>query len=263
MVLRRLPLLRRAELHRRHVQEPAPGRAAILRQRRPVVRFNARRRWCRNSQDLDEPAVGGDTWTRGETLNLTWQASQKNKFTMFGHFNQRLVDCNSCSATTSPEAGDLLHAPARVPAAGDLDQSAHQPAAVRGRLHLLQRALDLRPGAEQHQRLRPRRGDLEDRDRPPAYRTDAAITFTTAGNHQYNMRAAVNYVTGSHAFKFGMPDMWGTRNYSTTRTRRRRGPSPTASRRTITEYARPLIDLEHLQGGARPLRAGPLDHRAA
>ena len=27
------------------------------------------------------------------------------------------------------------------------------------------------------------------------------------------MRAAVNYVTGSHAFKFGMHDMWGTRQY--------------------------------------------------
>ena len=58
-----------------------------------------------NSQDLDQPAIGGDTWTRGETLNLTVQATPKNKVTFFGHFNQRLVDCNGCSATTSPEAG--------------------------------------------------------------------------------------------------------------------------------------------------------------
>src|SRR5262249_52162462 len=58
-----------------------------------------------DSQDLNNPAVGGDTWTRGETLNLTIQADKKNKITMYGHFNQRLVDCNQCSATTSPEAG--------------------------------------------------------------------------------------------------------------------------------------------------------------
>ena len=35
-----------------------------------------------------------------------------------------------------------------------------------------------------------------------------------AFNHQYNMRFAANYVTGSHAFKFGMQDMWGTRNFT-------------------------------------------------
>ena len=44
-----------------------------------------------------------DAWSRGETLNLTWQATPKNKVTFFSHFNQRLVDCNNCSALTSPE----------------------------------------------------------------------------------------------------------------------------------------------------------------
>lgn len=58
-----------------------------------------------NSQDLNNQAVGGDTWTRGETLNLTWQASRKDRLTWFSHFNQRLVDCNQCNALTSPEAG--------------------------------------------------------------------------------------------------------------------------------------------------------------
>ena len=107
VVLRRLPSLRRAELHRRHVREsPADG----------APQYCANPNGCTfggvdptipgpHSQDLNSPAVGGDTWTRGETLNLTWQADQKNKFTVFGHFNQRLVDCNQCSATTSPEAG--------------------------------------------------------------------------------------------------------------------------------------------------------------
>ena len=56
----------------------------------------------------------------------------------------------------------------------------------------------------------------------PVYRIEASTgtaygaTFTNirAYNHQYNMRFATNYVTGSHAFKFGMQDMWGTRNFS-------------------------------------------------
>ena len=58
-----------------------------------------------NSQDLSHQAVAGDTWSRGETANLTWQATARDKVTFFSHFNQRLVDCQNCSALTSPEAG--------------------------------------------------------------------------------------------------------------------------------------------------------------
>ena len=57
-----------------------------------------------DSRDLTQQAIAGDTFNRGETLNLTWQISPRNKATIFSHFNQRLVDCNGCSATTSPEA---------------------------------------------------------------------------------------------------------------------------------------------------------------
>jgi hypothetical protein len=62
-----------------------------------------------DSQDLTQQAVGGDTWTRGETANLTWQATAKDKIDFFSHFNQRLVNCNGCSATASPEAGTFLY----------------------------------------------------------------------------------------------------------------------------------------------------------
>src|SRR5437588_10007977 len=58
-----------------------------------------------NSQDLSHQTVSGDTWSRGETLNLTWQATERNKVTFFSHVNQRLVDCKQCSATTSPDGG--------------------------------------------------------------------------------------------------------------------------------------------------------------
>ncbi len=74
----------------------------------------------------------------------------------------------------------------------------------------------------------------------------AANVFTFAGNHQYNARFAANYVTGSHAIKVGITDMWGTRHYeydtNQSYTESFRLGIPT----TITEYARPLIDTEHL-----------------
>ncbi len=105
------------------------------------------------SQDVTQPAVGGDTWTRGETLNLTIQADQKNKFTVFGHVNQRLVDCNVCSATTSPEAGIYFtHRPEYI-----LQSTWTNP--VTNRL-LLEAGITFynerwifAPGTDQHQRL--------------------------------------------------------------------------------------------------------------
>src|SRR4029079_16720917 len=71
--------------------------------------------------------------------------------------------------------------------------------------------------------------------------------FTTAGNHQYNMRAAVNYVTGSHAFKLGMADMWGTRQYQYDVNQAQAWTFSNGIPSSIGEYARPLYDLEHLR----------------
>jgi Carboxypeptidase regulatory-like domain/TonB-dependent Receptor Plug Domain len=202
-----------------------------------------------DSQDLSQPAVGGDTWTRGETLNLTWQASQRNKITLYGHFNQRLVDCNQCSATASPEAGVYFtHRPEYLLQATWSNPLTNRLLLEAGWTFYNERWIF---GYEP--------------DNINGYGPDAAISkydtgtgyfygsasnfgpFTTAGNHQYNMRAAVNYVTGSHAFKVGMQDMWGTRNYQYDVNQAQgwylRNGIPT----TVNEYARPLYDKEHLK----------------
>ena len=147
MVLRRLPLLRRAELHRRHVREPPARRAAVLRQRRPAVRTATRitrRRWCPTRRISTSPAVGGDTWTRGETLNLTWQATPEEQDHHVRPLQPAPGRLQQCSATTSPEAGVYFtHRPEYI-LQSDLEQSVHEQAALRRRLHVLQRALDLR-----------------------------------------------------------------------------------------------------------------------
>lgn len=199
-----------------------------------------------NNQDLSKPAVGGDTWTRGETLNLTWQASQRNKLTFYGHFNQRLVDCNNCSATTSPEAGlYFTHRPEYILQATWSNPLTNKLLFEGGFTFYNERWIF---GPEPYN--------------VNGYGPDAVISktesslgmtygsnnvFTTAYNHQYNMRAAVNYVTGSHAFKFGMADMWGTRNYRYDTNRAQAWSFNRGIPTTITQYARPLIDLEHLK----------------
>jgi hypothetical protein len=199
-----------------------------------------------NNQDLSKPAVGGDTWTRGETLNLTWQASQRNKFTFYGHFNQRLVDCNGCSATTSPEAGlYFTHRPEYILQSTWSNPYTNKLLFEGGFTFYNERWIF---GPEPYN--------------VNGYGPDAVISktesslgttygannvFTTAYNHQYNMRAAVNYVTGSHAFKFGMTDMWGTRQYTYDTNQAQAWSFNRGIPTTITQYARPLIDLEHLK----------------
>jgi hypothetical protein len=199
-----------------------------------------------NSQDLSSPAIGGDTWTRGETLNMTWQATPKNKITMLGHFNQRLVDCNQCSATNSPEAGVYFtHRPEYI-----LQSTWSNPYTNKllfeGGFTFYNERWIFGPEPYNTNGLGPD-AVVSKTESSVGTLYGAANVFTTAANHQYNMRAAVNYVTGSHAFKFGMQDMWGTRNYRYDTNQSMAWSFTRGIPTQITEYARPLIDLEHLK----------------
>jgi hypothetical protein len=215
-----------------------------------------------NNQDVNNPAIGGDTWTRGETLNLTLQASQKNKITMYGHFNQRLVDCNGCAATLSPEAGVYFtHRPEYILQSTWTNPYTNKLLFEGGFTFYNERWIF---GPEPYN--------------VNGYGPDAVISktestlgvtygagnvFTTAYNHQYNMRAAVNYVTGSHAFKFGTTDMWGTRQYSYDTNQAQAWVFskgiPDDHHRIRAAADRPRAS----QGGARPLRSGSLDDQTS
>ena len=114
-------------------------------------------------QDVDRPAVGGDTWTRGETLNLTWQATQKNKVTFLRPLQPAARRLQQLRATTSPEAGlYFTHRPEYI-AAEHWTNPYTNKLLFEGGLHVLQRALDLWSAAGRVERLWTRRGGLEDR----------------------------------------------------------------------------------------------------
>jgi len=199
-----------------------------------------------DNQDLSNQAVGGDTWTKGETLNLTWQATSKNKVTLYTHFNQRLVDCNQCGATNSPEAGVYFtHSPEYLIQSTWTNPYTNKLLFEGGFTFYNETWIF---GPEPYN--------------VNGYGTDAVISktenstgilygaanvFTTAANHQYNIRFATNYVTGSHAFKFGMTDMWGTRHYQYDTNQAQAWSFLRGIPTTITEYARPLVDTEHLK----------------
>jgi hypothetical protein len=75
----------------------------------------------------------------------------------------------------------------------------------------------------------------------------SSSTDIRAFNHQYNIRGAANYVTGSHAFKVGMQHMWGTRNFTYTTTQNQLWSFFNGAPAAITQYARPLEDFQKLK----------------
>ena len=199
-----------------------------------------------NSQDLNKPAVGGDTWTRGETLNLTWQANDKNKFTFYSHFNQRLVDCNNCAATVSPEAGlYFTHRPEYI-----LQSTWSSPRTnkllLEGGFTFYNETWIFGPQPYNINGYGPD-AVVSKTEQSLGITYGANNVFTNAYNHQFNFRAAANYVTGSHTFKVGVQQMWGTRQYTYDTNQAQAWTFNRGIPTTITQYARTLIDLEKLK----------------
>ena len=153
-----------------------------------------------DSRDVNSQAIAGDTFNRGETLNLTLQLTPRNKATIFGHFNQRLVDCNGCSATTSPEASTYFtHRPEYLLQSTWTNPYTNKVLFEGGFTFYNERWI-FGPQPSNVNGYGPD-AVISKSESSNSERYGAGTTFTTAGNHQFNMRAAANYVTGSHAFK--------------------------------------------------------------
>ena len=72
------------------------------------------------------------------------------------------------------------------------------------------------------------------------------ITNTKAFSHQDNVRFAANYVTGSHAIKVGMQDMFGTRQFTYDMNNSQSWIFNQGAPLLVYQYAYPLADKEHL-----------------
>lgn len=199
-----------------------------------------------DNRDLNDQAIAGDTFNRGETLNLTLQATPRNKFTVFGHFNQRLVDCNGCSSLVSPEASTYFtHRPEYLLQSTWSNPYTNKLLFEGGFTFYNERWIfGAQPGNING--YGPN-AVISKSESSNGVRYGAGTTFTTAGNHQYNMKLAMNYVTGSHAFKVGVQDLWGTRHYLYDTNQAQTWTFSNGRPSSITQYARPLEDVEKLK----------------
>jgi len=200
-----------------------------------------------DSRDLTKQDFSGDTFHRSYTGNMTWQIDKKNKANFFYHLGRRNL-VNDSSVTQTPEATSFLYsAPDYIAQAAWTNPLTSKLLFEGGFTFFNETWWWLQ---------RPEFG-LPSGDGPnfPVYKYEAAsgtaygheFYNVRAYNHQYNMRFAANYVTGSHAFKFGFQDMWGTRNFAYSQNNSQYWVFYNGAPLSITQYAYPWTDLQHLK----------------
>lgn len=200
-----------------------------------------------DSRDLTKQDFSGDKFHNTYTGNLTWQISRKNKVNLFYHLGRRHLD-NDSSVTQTPEATSYLYS------APDYVAQAQWTNPLTSRL-LLEGGFNF--FNETWWWWQPPDTGVPVGDGPsfPVVRFEvdngaiygANFVNIRAYNHQYNMRFAVNYVTGTHAFKFGVNDMWGTRNFRYQQNNSQFHIMFQGLPVQLTQYAYPYEDLEHLK----------------
>ena len=195
-----------------------------------------------DSRDFNKPAFAGDTSFHTATLNLTGQVTPRNKVTAFYHFSKRHKVSDS-GIGRSPEATDFLTSDPNYLAQAKWVSPLTSRLLLEGGFTFFNETWKFLQQPEFP--VNPNVIALRERSTGTRYRADE--TTWNAANHQYNMRFAVNYVTGSHSFKVGMQDMWGTRNYTATGTQAQQWDLLNGQGNRLTQYARPLEDRQKLR----------------
>ena len=201
-----------------------------------------------DSRDLTQQDFSGDSFHHSYTNNLTWQISQRNKVNLYYHLGVRHLDGDS-SINQSPEAANFLFSKPDYLAQAQWSNPLTNRVLLEGGFTFFNELW------QQGQRDRPAgvvlgygpASTIPKFEQSIGVAYGANLTNVRAYNHQYNMRFAANYVTGSHALKFGMQDMWGTRNFSYNTNQAQRWVLFNGSPVSITQYARPLIDRQKLK----------------
>ncbi len=168
--------------------------------------------------DLSQPASLEKTWLDAQ-LRTTFQINQKNKVGVT-YTQQNFCACHDAiTATTAPEAGYDRRFPTQRVDTARLDVAPDQQGPHRGQRHPSRRAVGQHASADQglfngpgddcgHRPGRKRAGlgtvvNLNYRAR------GGALANNNSWNNNLHYRFNVSYITGAHAFKFGMNNAHG------------------------------------------------------
>jgi hypothetical protein len=158
--------------------------------------------------DLTRPAHN-ENWNRSTNLRLTWQASPRNKFSAF-YDNGGGCSCNyTISATTTPDASTrLILAPNYIVQTtwnSTLTNRLLIDAGFQG--YITNHPTWSEPGISDTM--------YSVLEQSTGVRFGAPASEVYRQHRQYNGKANVSYVTGSHSLKVGGQWMWGYRHHIT------------------------------------------------
>jgi len=154
--------------------------------------------------DLSRPAIY-DSWVRSYGLRLTWQATSKHKFSAYGAHQPREQNPKMVSGTRSYESANRSNSKF-----GRMIQTSWKaPFTSR----ILAEASFASPYNSTPQdpavpEITPDLISVTDTGTGLIYR--ASPSYWVPYYYQPSAKAAVSYVTGSHAFKFGIDYAWGS-----------------------------------------------------
>jgi len=213
-----------------------------------------------DSRNLSQQDYAGDTFNHSGTLNLTWQMDQKNKVNFYWHLTRRNL-INDSSTVQTPEASSYLYSNPDYIAQASWTNPVTSKFLLEGGFTMANETWWwVQRGYGPNQPISFGINDGQDilnvTNAPPEQITKyelanatlygANITNERAFSHQYNFRFAANYVTGSHAIKIGMQDMFGTRQFTYDMNNSQYWLFSQGAPIGIEQYAYPVADLEHL-----------------
>jgi hypothetical protein len=216
-----------------------------------------------DSRNLAAQDFAGDTFNRSGTVNLTWQIDGKNKANFFWHLTRRNLLYDS-RVTQTPEATQYLYSnPDYIAQVSWVNPVTSRFLLEGGAAFANETWWSIQRGYGPNQPVDfgvdAGKDILNVTDAPPSQITKyelsnqtfygANLVNTRAFSHQYNFRFAANYVTGSHAFKVGMQDMFGTRQFTYGINNSQYWLFRQGAPLGIQQYAYPIADLEHLKAG--------------
>jgi hypothetical protein len=200
--------------------------------------------------DLSKPAVLNRKWSDFQG-RVTTQVTPKNKVGVLVDWQDNCFCPFGVSSLTSPEAGNNQRFPLQRPIEVDWSSPVSSKLLLEATaIHRIERW-----GAMDPSDLAPGMISVTDNG-PGAFRPGmtyrAAGTYSNNLNTTFHYRIAASYITGAHAFKFGINDAWGQSD-ATTYTRVPYSfqfntpvgaavPVPSQ----ITEYATPYTESTHV-----------------
>lgn len=175
--------------------------------------YNATINTPRFTPDLSRPATAGDSWLFDANVRLNYQATDKDKFTVYYDNSQRLIARRNTSPTLAPEATERYATPRN----GLYQFSWSSPRTNR---LLLEAGVTVYPstftncaqpsgGPGCQPEVLPSAIGITDVGTGISYGAISGRALFNDRSSDTNMKATASYVTGSHAFKLGMQMIYG------------------------------------------------------